>query len=296
MISKSAAKASCPVCSNEKIEYFYSKLDALGSLLRCTECGLYFIWPDLSSTGNAQVYDERYYDNWSPNELGFAGLSEMKQSTFEHLFDLIAVHKQEGTLLDVGCAFGDLLSVAAKRGWTGYGTEISAYAAKEAKRKIGAERIEEGDFLKSGRAPGMFDVVTMVDLVEHVYEAKALFQKCRYLLKENGFLVIVTPNIDSLSRKIMGKGWPHFKREHPIYFSGKSITRSLSANGFKVLEASSFKKTLNLYYIIAQLSAIEKAVFIKYLAKMLGVLLPGLIKKKNFFLPHGEMLIIAQKK
>lgn len=296
MISKFVDRMICPACANEKMEYTYEKLGALGSLVKCAECGLYFIWPNLFSTGSAQVYDKRYYDRWSLSELGYAGLSKMKQAAFEHLFDTITVYKQEGRLLDIGCAFGDLLSVAAKRGWKCYGIEISSYAVGEARKKIGPESIQEGDFLSSSYPPETFDAVTMVDIAEHIYETRALFQRCHDILKENGLLIVVTPDINSFSRKAMRRSWPHFNREHLVYFSGNSIARILSVNGFELLEASSFKKAFNLYYIIAQLSMIEKAAFLRYLARALKVLLPGFIKKKNFFIPHGEMLVAARKK
>ena len=296
MISKFVDGIICPACTNEKMEYIYGKLGALGSMVKCRECSLYFIWPNLFSTGSAQVYDKRYYDRWSLSELGYTGLSKMKQTTFEHLFDAIAVYKQEGRLLDIGCAFGDLLSIAAKRGWKCCGIEISSYAVREAGKKIGPESIQEGDFLRSSYPLETFDAVTMVDIAEHIYETRALFQKCHDILKENGLLIVVAPDINSLSRKAMGRSWPHFNREHPVYFSSNSIARILSANGFELLEASSFKKALNLYYIIAQLSMIEKAAFLRYLARALNVLLPGFIKKKNFFIPHGEMLVVARKR
>lgn len=291
MISKFVDGMICPACANEKMEYIYEKLGVLGSLLKCTECSLCFIWPNLFSTGNAQVYDKRYYD-----KLGYASLSVMKQATFEHLFNTITVYKQEGKLLDIGCAFGDLLSVAAKRGWECFGIEISSYAAVEAGKKIGPESIQEGDFLRSTYSPETFDAVIMADIAEHIYETKALFQKCHDILKENSLLIIVTPDINSFSRKAMGRSWPHFNREHLVYFSGTSIARILSTNGFELLEAVSFKKAFNLYYIIAQLSMIEKAAFLRYLVRALNVLLPRFIKKKNFFVPHGEMLIVARKK
>jgi hypothetical protein len=136
----------------------------------------------------------------------------------------------------------------------------------------------------------------MVDMAEHIYETGALFKKCHDILKEEGLLIVVTPDVDSFSRKVMGQSWPHFNREHIVYFSRKSIARVLNANGFELLEASDFKKALNLYYIIAQLSVAEKSAPIRYLTKALSVLVPGIVKRKNFFAPHGEMLVIARKR
>ena len=289
-------EAICPACGRKESRHVYEKLRELGALLECAGCGLCFIWPDPGGGSLEQIYDKNYYDRWSLDDLGPKGLSRMKQATFDYLFDIVAKYGKRGKLLDIGCAFGDLLNAAARRGWMCHGIEISSYAAGEAGKKLGPENIREGDFLKSAYPPETFNAVTMVDMAEHIYETRALFQKCHDILKENGLLIIVTPDINSLSRKAMGQSWPHFNREHIVYFSGNSIARILSANGFELLEAASFKKALNLYYIIAQLSMAEKAAPLRYLAKILSVLLPGSVKSKNFFAHHGEMLIISRKR
>lgn len=291
-----AHEMMCPACGCKESGDVYGKLKMPGSLCRCVKCGLCFMRPDPLYNGREQVYDKHYYDQWSLDDLGFEGLSRMKQATFEHLFDMIAAYKQEGTLLDIGCAFGDLLIVAAKRGWTGYGVELSVYAATEAKKKIPPDRIWTGDFISSYLPRKKFNVITMIDVIEHTCNTPAVLKKCYDMLEPNGLLAIVTPDFDSLSRKIMGKGWPHFKMEHLIYFSRRSIVRSLTMSKFEILEVLNFRKALNLYYVMAQFSSAEKASFLKYPAKLAGTLLPDFVKKKNFFMLNGEMLVLAGKK
>ncbi len=254
----------CAVCGSKETKCVYEKLKLLGSLLECVKCGLCFIWPDSRSIGKEQVYDRNYYDRWSLDNLGPKGISRMKQATFEHFFDTITAYKKAGTLLDIGCAFGDLLSVAAKRGWVGYGVELSVYSATEAKKKVSPDRIWTGDFLNSYLPQKKFNVITMIDIIEHTCNAVAVLKKCYDMLEANGLLVIVTPDFGSLSRRIMGKNWPHFKMEHPIYFSKKSIAKVLSMSKFEIIEVFNFRKALNLYYIMAQLVPDGKVSFLKY--------------------------------
>ena len=50
---------------------------------------------------------------------------------------------------------------------------------------------------------GMFDVVIVGDIIEHVFDTDAFLQKAYALLKNGGVLLLTTANIASLGRRIM---------------------------------------------------------------------------------------------
>lgn len=48
-----------------------------------------------------------------------------------------------------------------------------------------------------------FDVVLLADVIEHVFDTDALLRESRRVLKRNGKLILTTPNVASLGRRIM---------------------------------------------------------------------------------------------
>ena len=53
--------------------------------------------------------------------------------------------------------------------------------------------------------------------IEHVRHPQETLLKANRLLKDEGLLLIVTPDTASLSHHLMGKRWTHYKPEHFFY-------------------------------------------------------------------------------
>lgn len=94
-----------------------------------------------------------------------------------------------------------------------------------------------------------FDVVTMFDVIEHAVLPLELLSEVARILKPGGILAISTVNTKSMSCKILGVKWPHFKQEHLCYFSPSSIRYILHTAGFSTLEITKARKYLTLQYI-----------------------------------------------
>jgi 2-polyprenyl-3-methyl-5-hydroxy-6-metoxy-1,4-benzoquinol methylase len=198
-------------------------------LMKCRRCRTRYVWPKPSAAELDEIYGKGYYDSWALDAIGLEGIEKVKQNTFNRILDIIARYKAGGTLLDIGCAFGHFLDCAEKRGWNAFGVEFSRAAAEKNDHGLNQRRIWRGDFLKMPIPAMHFDVITMIDVMEHEYETVSFLKKAHDLLSQNGIMVIVTPDVSSFSCTIMGKFWPHFNREHCVYFSRKSIASILSA-------------------------------------------------------------------
>jgi 2-polyprenyl-3-methyl-5-hydroxy-6-metoxy-1,4-benzoquinol methylase len=288
-------KPICPVCNNKKIICIYKRIYGLKKLLKCEVCGLYFIWPKPILSENKQLYTKEYYNRWALKDLRHEGLVKVKHATFRRILDIVEKYKNVDSLLDIGCSFGYFLELAEDRGWDSYGIEISEYAAKEAIKKIGVGKVTTGNFMDLSLAENRFDVITMIDVIEHIYDISGALKKCEKLLRQKGLLIMVTPNTDSFSHKCLRRYWPHFNEEHVTYFSSKYVEKILDLNGFKLLKVSNFKRAVNLYYIKSQIYAHCRK-FLIFLIGIINILTPPPIKKIVFFMLHGEMLVIAQKK
>ena len=286
--------AICPICKQITQKIAYKRITPKGNLAKCAVCDIYFVWPKASLPGG-EVYNEDYYNAWAIKELGSDGLFSMKKVTFDRLFDAIKISRPGSSILDIGCAMGHLLEAAKEKCFDPYGIEISQYSADIARQKIGHDRIWVGDITKMELPDKKFDVITAVDLIEHTYDTGLFFTICGKLLKDNGYLLMVTPDIDSFSRKLTGKLWHNFNEQHVLFFSREAAFNLLNRYGFKVIKIDNFKKAVNFIYLKSVLRFYGRRILV-FILSVVGFLLPKRLKRKNFLIPQGEMLIIARKR
>jgi ubiquinone/menaquinone biosynthesis C-methylase UbiE len=98
-----------------------------------------------------------------------------------------------------------------------------------------------------------FDVVTMFDVLEHVFCPRTFLAEARRLLAPIGRLVIETPNMAGLMPRLMGAGHPWVRPpEHLTYFTPPTLRRLLEQGGFLVEQLHRrTKKVLTLDYVLA---------------------------------------------
>ncbi len=106
--------------------------------------------------------------------------------------DLIQAVKPSGVLLDLGCAYGYLVSEAIRRGYRAIGLDVSTYALSQAP----AERLPLilADTRRIPLPDRSIDVVTLFDVIEHVPDPELALEDIVRLLKTDGLLVLTTPD------------------------------------------------------------------------------------------------------
>jgi len=84
--------------------------------------------------------------------------------------------------------------------------------------------------------PETYDLITMNDLIEHVFSPRDLLLQCHQALTEDGFVVIATPNGDGFDFKILRERTGNITPpEHLNYFNPKSLSLLLTDCGFTPL-------------------------------------------------------------
>lgn len=149
------------------------------------------------------------------------------------------------TLLDVGCGWGQALEYFASKGMTCRGFD-PAPEAVDYVRSRGIECVVAGmgsmDVFRGER----FDVVTLMNVLEHLSDPVRVMEEIRgKVLKPGGLLVIEVPN-DFNDLQVAGQQlhqlpeWWVSPPAHLNYFSGETLSRLLRGTGFQVrlLEAS----------------------------------------------------------
>lgn len=237
----------CPVCGEVRWRTVWRRLD--WTFTRCDSCGLLRLDPIPSEAELAEYYGRRA--RAGNYELDRAGEREVD---LQHVLDFaVRSGARTGTLFDVGCFDGGLLDVAAARGWEGWGLELQEEAVEAARRRHPG-RIFHGTL--EGFDPQSvptFDLVTAIDLVEHLREPTTLFETGRRLLRPGGLLVVQTPNRESWPARLLGRYWPPIAPpEHIFYFGRSTIERIGAKYGFDRVAARPVIKRIRVGYAYQQ--------------------------------------------
>lgn len=229
--SKGTRCAHCSAASVSRLFRYESQ-----ETLRCNECQGYFNRP---SGNDGDEYDAEYYRrNYLPREP--AQLNESRR-----LIDKISPIVSAGSVLDYGCGTGIFLQAAAEAGYANnVGADISPHALE-----IGSHRnLQETRWINLGfeKLPNhKFDIITLMDSISHVPDARATLQMLRdEYLAEGGVLAVRTPHIPPVyfSRivalsSLIGKRNASsllFARSRYALFDGASLQRFLESLDFNI--------------------------------------------------------------
>lgn len=207
----------CPACGMEVFEQcFY--VDAY-SILRCKHCKTMFVHNLPLSEDLSSIYEsERYYE--LPPDSVKRIFEENKRR-----MNLIIEFVSKGVLLDIGCARGALLDEAARSGFETYGIEMSPKNSEIA--SMNGHNIYTGSLsgfaaTNKGRT---FEVVTCLDVIEHVEDPFDFIRTAESFLAPRGVLVLTTPNYSGLVARILGQRDPYMTPpEHLNFFTAKGLT------------------------------------------------------------------------
>lgn len=248
----------CAICGRlDAIEPYFAEgsrgRSDLPWVVRCSRCELVFAHPQPTDEELGKIYDDEYYE-----QFGFAGrrvpagLVFTKQATYASLLERAEAHLPESarSLLDVGCGLGFSLLAASARGWTATG--IDPLAPADASLVPGRTMVR--GTLEGAGFSERFDLVTLVDAIEHVRDPSGTIAAAKRALKPGGLLVLATNDVASLGAKLLESRWPHFHRAHLWFFTPSSLSRIAEKEGLEVVEVRTASRVYNLEYIASILA------------------------------------------
>jgi methionine biosynthesis protein MetW len=147
----------------------------------------------------------------------------------------------DGAVLDIGCGNGSMLSEIQKRGsWMLCGVETSQSGFFVARNRGLDVHLSNGGDLLSLLGPRTFDLVIMVEVIEHVFDPRGLLREARTLLRPQGQVLLTTPYHGywkNLAIAVTGKGDDHYNPlwdgGHIKFWSKRTLTTVLNEVGFR---------------------------------------------------------------
>ena len=169
--------------------------------------------------------------------------------------------------------------------------ELSDYSASIAQEKFGKDRIFKGTLEDAAFKDGSFDAVFIVDLIEHVKDVNGFLEEVKRIVKEGGIVAIVTPDMSSLSFRLIGKHWPHIHLAHLYYYAPSTLKALLQRHGFRIVTVAPSTKELSIGYVQRHF-ATSPVPLISPLVKASTTLGLGRMK---FTVRTGDTFVIASK-
>lgn len=177
-------------------------------------------------------------------------LSDLDKERIEAVLFLSGSGKK---ILDVGCCDGTIGKKLIDNGNEVFGVDIAKECVEQAVRsgiKAQVCNLEEGFFNFGFR----FDLVLAGEIIEHIEDTNFFLQNIRKVLREQGSVIITTPNLATLGRRFLllfGKN-PHievspepYSAGHLRYFVKDTLFWLLEKNGFRITAFTSDRINLN---------------------------------------------------
>jgi 2-polyprenyl-3-methyl-5-hydroxy-6-metoxy-1,4-benzoquinol methylase len=148
--------------------------------------------------------------------------------------DILALarkYKNGGKLLDVGAGSGILVEQAKNFSFDPVGIEPSkslSGIAQTLKLPVITGVLPQVSFANA------FDVVMLIDVIEHVEYPGALLREAGNCMAKDAICIIVTPDVGSLAARLMGYRWWHYRLAHIGYFNQHSLAWLAHASGMKI--------------------------------------------------------------
>lgn len=231
----------CPLCGGAELRDLYNR-DRLGFAAQstlCNDCSFVFLSPRMTAERYADFYQHWYrklISAHSGRDLCAANLDDTHSDYAVAVAQFVAPyasHPTRKTALDIGGSTGLFASELSSR-W-GYRCtvldpspdELAVARAKGFETIEGlVERADELDHRK-------FDLVAMLQTVDHLLDLSGTLDKCHALLTGHGLFVIDFVDWQYQYRRYGIQ--QAIKIDHPLYFTPATATCALQRHGFETL-------------------------------------------------------------
>jgi len=242
----------CPACGHAAPRRFCFRKSGY-DIVRCCECGLG------SSVGPedfdpATFYDASYFTGGRRDGYDdYVGHAKVLHREFRSVLRaILASGSTEGRLMEIGCAYGFFLQEAQSH-FRVFGVEVSPDAVRFAQAR-GLDVVCGFPSEEIFEKKGPFDVVVMLDVIEHLPNPAEVLGLIHRHLSPEGRLVLTTGDWGAPVSRLMRAAWRLMTPpQHMFFFTRKSMCGLLQRTGFTVVDFGHPWKHVPLGLILYQL-------------------------------------------
>lgn len=197
---------------------------------QCTHCGLFFreVFPTPSELHEIykQAYEEEKIASGGTNQESGA----FATTSYADFIQGLARQPSQAKVLDFGAGSGELVAALRARSLEADGLEFADEARRFCLEHRGISLLSDLKGLPSAR----YDVITMIEVIEHLTELQPTLRELYRIMKPGGTLLVTTPNRLGLRARIEKGHWREAtKKFHLFLFDRRSLRQHLEKAGFK---------------------------------------------------------------
>jgi SAM-dependent methyltransferase len=208
--------------------------------VQCPACGLLFRETFPGSAELDAIYDAAYAEE--AISAGATNQASGEYATGVYADFMLSRFLRPGmAVLDFGAGTGALVERLRSAGMRADGFEFSDPARAHCRRELGFDLI--GDV--SAIAPATYDVVCMIEVIEHLTDLTGTLTRLHAALRPGGRLLVTTPNRSGWRARLEGGNWREARKKfHLFLFDEASLHHHLDLAGFRAFERIRFSPVL----------------------------------------------------
>jgi 2-polyprenyl-3-methyl-5-hydroxy-6-metoxy-1,4-benzoquinol methylase len=272
---------SCPICKSGDTFNIFVKENI--DYLKCQSCFFVFSKPavNVNFQENIEDFEDVYVQYFDANATD--------QKNFKLLFNWVekSINLSKSKIVYIGCGSGKFVNYLLEKKIDSYGIEPSKpLYNKYLKENTKFYNSTIEDFSKSSNIK--FDVITLLDVLEHVEYPSIFIDHIIQLQAPEGYLIIEIPLYGSLLSKISGKNWHFFNKYHLSYFTKSRLISLLNEKGYELVLSTHRGKYFDISYFI---NYIYYFIFRKQ-----DLNIPRFLRNRSIYLNTYDILLASFKK
>ncbi len=242
----------CDLCGGTDARFLMACERLDGPLVRCRQCGLVYVGErreDFTFSRFDPERSRRLAERVRALELVDEEVevreAPVREQVMAERLRWVQRFIASGRLLEIGCADGAFLKLAARAGFHAHGIEpdpVTSAVARQCSNIV----VFPGTLADAPYPAASFDVIVLFHVLEHLDSPRRALHEIHRLLRPGGVIVIETPNIASLWFRLLGRRWRQFIPDHYYFFSPVTLTRLLEESRFRLLALTHPKRIVSL--------------------------------------------------
>ena len=158
---------------------------------------------------------------------------------YSNIISIIDKHigkSNSAKILEVGTGSGYLLSFLEQEfpNSSFSGLEYDPRLVELSNSKLTRSTVFPGD-AEQFHNLGNFNLVVSSQVIEHLYNPINFVSSVQSVLIRDGILVLTTPNLDCLAKRMLGEKWHGYRHDHVSLKSRKEWDKFMTENGFEII-------------------------------------------------------------